>query len=453
MENDLYTEVWKRVLDNLREEVSEKNIKTWLNPLKIANASDGRLVLEVPNRFYQDWIRENYEETIRQHVSNILNAPTTIEYLVSDSPKEEEPEQEAVGRENVDPVPSPRNGTCGSTLNPKYTFSTFVVGSGNQFAHAASVAVSQSPGKIYNPLFIYGGVGLGKTHILNAIGNEVRSRHPGLNVVYVSAEFFVNDLVSSIRNERMSSFRERYRRADVLLIDDIQFISGKDRTQEELFHTYNQLYNEDKQIVLTSDRYPNEMDDVEERLRSRFQWGLVADIQPPDLETRIAILMKKAEAEEIELPYEVAEYIAKRIRSNVRELEGCLIRLCAVSSITGSPITIETAQGVIKRLFPNSLEEELSIERIIQVVGEHFSVKPGEIRSRKRTKNIVAARQVAMYLARKLTTHSLPEIGEKFGGKDHTSVIYATKKVEKMLKESEELREAVKKIEEKLDTL
>lgn len=452
MDKSAYNEVWKRVLDNLRDDISEKSIKTWLNPIKVCEASEGRLILEVPNEFYKDWIRENYETAIREKLNGILNSNTKIEYTISKQKNREEPLPDRNAFEDRRPYTG-KNSYPGSTLNPKYSFSTFVVGPGNQFAHAASLAVSQNPGKIYNPLFIYGGVGLGKTHILNAIGNEIKENKPNLNIVYVSAEFFVNDLVSSIRNENMGSFRKKYRRADVLLIDDVQFIAGKDRTQEELFHTYNQLYNENKQIVLTSDRYPNEMSDVEERLRSRFQWGLVADIQPPDLETRIAILMKKAEAEGVELPYEVAEYIAKRIRSNVRELEGCLIRLCAVSSITGSPITLETAQNVIKRLFPNSLEEELSVERIIQVVGDHFSVKPSEIKSRKRTKNIAMARQVAMYLARKLTTHSLPEIGEKFGGKDHTSVIYATKKVEKMLEESEQLREAVKKIEDRLDTL
>ncbi len=452
MENNIYGELWKRVLDNLKDEISEKNIKTWLNPLRISEASGGRIVVEVPNRFYKDWIRENYESGIRNTLSDILNVETSIEYQISDNDNGSSLYQEDSKKTNRE-RPKRNGSSYGSNLNPRYTFSTFVVGSGNQFAHAASVAVSQNPGNIYNPLFIYGGVGLGKTHILNAIGNEVRDSHPDLNVIYVSAEFFVNDLVSSIRNEKMGNFRERYRRADVLLIDDIQFISGKDRTQEELFHTYNQLYNDNKQIVLTSDRYPNEMDEVEERLRSRFQWGLVADIQPPDLETRIAILLKKSEAEGVDLPYEVAEYIAKRIRSNIRELEGCLIRLCAVSSITGSPITVETAKGVIKRLFPNSMEEEISIDRIIHVVGEHFSVKPTEIRSRKRSKNIVVARQVAMYLSRKLTTHSLPEIGEKFGGKDHTSVIYATKKVEKMLKESEQMRATVKKIEERMDTL
>ncbi len=448
MEESTYTEVWSRVLNNLKGDISEKSIKTWLNPLKISDASNGKLVLEVPNRFYQDWVRENYEDAIKTELCKLLNSKTSIEYVISEEPPKP-PLTEA--KENNHRVGRETNGNGSSSLNPRYTFSSFVVGSGNQFAHAASVAVSQNPGNIYNPLFIYGGVGLGKTHILNAIGNQAVLNYPGLNVVYVSAELFVNDLVTSIRNDRMSSFRERYRKADVLLIDDIQFISGKDRTQEELFHTYNQLYNDNKQIVLTSDRYPNEMDDVEERLRSRFQWGLVADIQPPDLETRIAILMKKAETEEIELSYEVAEYIARRIRSNVRELEGCLIRLCAVSSITGSPVTLETAQNVIKRLFPNSFSEELSIDQIMHMVGERFSVKPSDIKSRKRTKNIVVARQVAMYLSRKLTTHSLPEIGEKFGGKDHTSVIYAIKKVEKMLMESEQLRNTVKNIEENLD--
>ncbi len=449
MGENTYTEVWNKVLDNLKGDISEKSIKTWLNPLKISKASNGRLVLEVPNRFYQDWIRENYEEVIRSELGKVLNSETSIEYVISSEPQ---PEKAENINHNHQTSTKKANGINGfPSLNPKYTFSTFVVGSGNQFAHAASAAVSQNPGNIYNPLFIYGGVGLGKTHILNAIGNEVISNYPNLNVVYVSAELFVNDLVTSIRNDRMNNFRERYRQADVLLIDDIQFISGKDRTQEELFHTYNQLYNDNKQIVLTSDRYPNEMENVEERLRSRFQWGLVADIQPPDLETRIAILMKKAETEETELPYEVAEYIARRIRSNVRELEGCLIRLCAVSSITGSPITLETAQNVIKRLFPNSFNDEISIDQIIQTVGEQFSVKPAEIRSRKRTKNIVVARQVAMYLARKLTPNSLPEIGEKFGGKDHTSVIYAIKKVEKMLGESEQLKNTVRRIEENLD--
>lgn len=432
-------DLWQRVVDHLKEEIPEESIETWIRPIRVSSQRPGVITLKVPNRFYQGWITENYEDIIKNKMSQLWNREVQLTYTV-----EEKEEGRETSKEKISPsLQIPK-------LNPRYTFQTFVVGTGNQLAHAASLAVAKDPGRVYNPLFIYGGVGLGKTHLLHAIGHTILEKDPFTKVIYTSAEQFMNELIDNIRFDRMTSFRKKFRKAKVLLVDDIQFIAGKDRTQEEFFHTFNELHQSNSQIVISSDRFPGEMERLEERLRSRFQWGLIVDIQPPDLETRVAILRKKAEIEGISIPQEVAFFIAKRVRSNVRELEGCLIRLGALSSITGKPITMDMARRTLENLFPASMEN-ITVEKIQRIVCEQFNIKLSDLKSKRRSKNIVLPRQVAMYLARKYTQSSLPELGESFGGKDHTSVLHSIRKVDKMLKSDEELRKIVKNLEETIE--
>ncbi len=436
-----FSEVWSNLLRSLEESIPPSSVETWLKPTKMVDLAEDRVVISVPNKFYRSWISENFEKAIKEQLSRMLGLENpSIEYVIEGRPEENKPKRE----EKQPPV---RHQV---RLNPKYTFENFVVGPSNQFAHASASAVAEKPGKVYNPLFIYGGVGLGKTHLLHAIGHKVMKVYPDLKVTYTSAEKFMNELIDSIKSDRMSSFRRKYRKTDVLLIDDIQFIAGKDRTQEEFFHTFNELHNEGKQIVLSSDRPPAEMDHIEERLKSRFQWGLIADIQPPDLETRIAILKKKAEAEGIELPDEVAYIIAKRIKSNVRELEGCLIKISAMASIMHQRITEELARRVLDSMYPYQ-DEDISPSSILKLVAERFDLKVSDLKSRKRTKNIVLPRQIAMYLIRKVTALSLPEIGEIFGGMDHSSVHHGIKKVENLLKSDEKLKRIVEDLERKIE--
>ena len=434
-----FKELWDRILDNLPESIPKPSVETWLRPVELLGITENRITVQVPNKFYKSWIAENFESALRESVRKTLGIEEPeIEYQIENRPKEKtEPRRTETRPQRPQ-------------LNPKYTFENFVVGPGNQFAHASAMAVAEKPGKVYNPLFIYGGVGLGKTHLLHAIGHKVIKEHDKLRVIYTSAEKFMNELIDSIKNDRMPEFRRRYRRTDVLLIDDIQFIAGKDKTQEEFFHTFNELHNEGKQIVLTSDRPPAEMDHIEERLKSRFQWGLIADIQPPDLETRIAILKKKAEAEGIELPDDVAYMIAKRIKSNVRELEGCLVKISAMASLMHKGIDAELARKILDSLYPHQ-EEDLSPETIVKVVAEWFGLKPSDVKSRRRSRNIVVPRQIAMYLMRKLTPMSLPDIGEFFGGMDHSSVLHSVKKVEKLLETDGNIRKTVEELERRLE--
>jgi len=429
-------DLWQKVLDHLKEEIPEESIETWIRPIKASSQQPGVITLQVPNKFYQGWITENYEDIIKNKLCQLWDQEVQLTYAV-----EEKEERHKTSKEKT----SPKFQTA--QLNPRYSFQTFVVGAGNQFAHAASLAVANESGRVYNPLFIYGGVGLGKTHLLHAIGHSILEKNPLTRVIYIPAEQFMNELIDNIRFDRMASFRKKFRKADVLLVDDIQFIAGKDRTQEEFFHTFNELHRTSSQIIISSDRFPGEMEKLEERLKSRFQWGLIVDIQPPDLETRVAILMKKAEIERIPLPHEVAFFVAKRVRSNVRELEGCLIRLGALSSIVGKAITLDMARKTLEDLFPTSMED-ITVEKIQRIVCAHFKVKLSDLKSKRRSRNIVLPRQVAMYLARKFTQSSLPELGESFGGKDHTSVLHSIKKVERVLSSDEELRKNVKKLEE-----
>ena len=337
-----------------------------------------------------------------------------------------------------------------ATLNPKYTFDSFVIGNSNRFAHAASLAVAESPAKAYNPLFIYGGVGLGKTHLMHAIGHYILANNPKSKVVYVSSEKFTNELINSIKDDKNVEFRNKYRNVDVLLIDDIQFIAGKERTQEEFFHTFNDLHEANKQIILSSDRPPKEIPTLEDRLRSRFEWGLIADIQPPDFETRIAILKKKADVENLNIPNEVMVYIATKIKSNIRELEGALIRIVAFSSLTNKEIGIDLASEALKDIISSRNSKQVTIELIQDIVSSYFNLKVEDFKSSRRTRNITFPRQIAMYLCRKLTDMSLPKIGEEFGGRDHTTVIHACEKISKGLKEDENLQDNIAELTKKI---
>jgi chromosomal replication initiator protein len=421
---------WPQVLETIKGQVNINSFETWIKPIHCQSIDEKKLVLEVPNNFFRDWVAEHYVQTIK----GVLYELTGKDYAVSLQVKKVRPPhlKEA-------PVTETGGGDedlASRMFNPRYTFDNFVIGAGNQFAHAASQAVADTPGRRYNPLFVYGGVGLGKTHLLNAVGHRIiktRTVADPTKVCYLSSEEFTNELVNSIRFERMDGFRKKFRSIEVLLIDDIQFIAGKERTQIEFFHTFNSLYENKKQIVLTSDKLPREIPGFEERLKSRFEWGLIADIQPPDVETKVAILKKKAELENIYIPNEVAFFLASHINSNIRILEGCLIRLGAFASLTKQQeINLEMAKEVLKN-FIKDKETTITIDSIQKGVSSYFDLKPKDLRSQRRLKQVVVPRQIGMYLSRKLTHSSLIEIGEKFGGKDHSTVIHSIKKIEEKI--------------------
>lgn len=417
--------IWKQLLVQLEPQINRQSFETWLKPTSLISISGKDVHVSVPNRFFGEWIKEHYYPQIQEALEKELAEEGLRIHFVVDE------KGEAPG--------SPERERRKGNLNPRYTFDSFVVGSSNQFAHAASRKVAERPGTSYNPLFLYGGVGLGKTHLLSAIGNFVFNRDPHLRIAYLSSEQFTNDVINSIRYDKMIEFRNKYRNVDALLIDDIQFIAGKERTQEEFFHTFNTLYEANKQVVISSDRSAKEMSDIEERLRSRFEMGLIADIQPPDLETKIVILRRKAEVEGIPLPNDVALLLATHIKTNIRELEGALIRLGAFSSLTGQEITVEMA----KRVLRDTIQEKkrvVTIEDIQRAVAERFQIKLVELKSKKRTKNLVTPRQICMFLCRELTSLSFPEIGKHFGGKDHSTVIHACKQIEKGMGEDFNLK-------------
>jgi chromosomal replication initiator protein len=418
---------WQRVLDTIKGQINVNSFETWIKPILCRSVDNKELVLEVPNNFFRDWVAEHYVHTIKGALYKLTGEDFSVSLLVK-----------KVKPPHLKEAPAADDGggddeaLASRMFNPRYTFENFVIGAGNQFAHAASQAVADTPGRRYNPLFVYGGVGLGKTHLLNAIGHRIiktRTVSNPAKVCYISSEEFTNELVNSIRFERMDGFRRKFRSIDVLLIDDIQFISGKERTQIEFFHTFNSLYENKKQIVITSDKLPRETPDFEERLKSRFEWGLIADIQPPDVETKVAILKKKAALENIYIPNEVAFYLASHINSNIRILEGCLIRLGAFASLTKQEINLEMAKEALKN-FVQDKEAIITIDSIQKKVSSYFNLKPKDLRSKRRLKQFVVPRQIGMYLARKLTNSSLVEIGEKFGGKDHSTVIHSLKKIE-----------------------
>ena len=420
--------------------VDQDNFRTWIEPISSITYSDGMVNLSVPNAFFRDWVVQNFEVLIRASVFEMTQTDVRVQYVVEKRDARPALKSAAVKKQIASGV-----------FNPRYVFETFVVGASNQFANAACLAVSHNPGKVYNPLFIYGGVGLGKTHLLNAIGNFLLLHGPvdGSRICFITAEEFTNELINSLRYEKMEEFRNRYRKMDVLLIDDIQFIAGKERTQAEFFHTFNALYDNAKQIVVTSDKFPRDIVNFEERLRSRFEWGLIADIQPPDLETKVAILNKKAELENISLPQDVAFYLASNVEDNVRVLEGSLVRVGAFASLHSAPITMELAKEVMGHIIKDK-KREITIDAIIKEVGIHFNIKATDIKSARRIKSIMLPRQIAIYLARKLTDNSLVGIGEKFGGKDHATIIHSVKKIEEEMRVKKELKETVEKLERKI---
>lgn len=436
-------EIWENSLLKIEEKVGNSTTELWFRPIKLIQIKGQQVTISTPNRFFRDWIEDNYPEILSEIIGNILGMPINVNYKIEEKtdPVYKKIDMKLENRKQ-------RLAGKGIYLNPKYTFENFVVGPSNQFAQAAAKSVSDKIGKAYNPLFIYGGVGLGKTHLISAVGNAVIDNNPNLSVLYVSSEQFTNEVVSALRHDRMGEFKEKYRNLDVLLLDDIQFIANKTATQEEFFHTFNALYEKQRQIVVSSDRPPKEITSVTDRLRSRFSMGLIADIQPPEIETKIAILLKKAERERIKLPDEVAYYLATKIKSNIRELEGCLIRLGAQASLTGKPIDSEMAKTILKDLIEED-ERPLTGEYIQKIVCEYFGLKPADIKARKRTKEVALPRQIAMYITKHLTELSLSDIGKSFGGKDHATVIYACKQVEERRSKDEAFNRIIENLMKK----
>jgi chromosomal replication initiator protein len=418
-------QVWEEILFLIENKMTRQGYDTWFAQSKLVSFDGSKMVIQVPSKFHRDWIREHHGEVLNDVIKEVTKKNTIeIDFFV----EPQEP-QKKIAKTTKEEKKEDRQEKTNLLHDKKYTFNSFVVGPSNQFAHASAKAVSEAPGRAYNPLFIYSGVGLGKTHLVNAIGHFVQSKAPRARVAYLSSEQFTNELISHLSHKTMDAFRLKYRNMDILIIDDIQFMAGKERTQEEFFHTFNTLYEAEKQIVLTSDRQPKEIPDIEERLRSRFEAGLIADIQPPDLETRIAILKKKADLQHIRLPDTVAEYLATILKNNIRELEGGLMRLGAIASLTNTDITVDLAKAEMKHL-ANLREKIITNELIQKVVAESYGVKPSDLKSKRRTRTVVLPRQVAMYLCRQLAGSSLPEIGNFFGGKDHSTVIHSCKVIE-----------------------
>jgi len=442
-------ELWEEALRQLRERIGKQNFKTWIEPIQFVSLTTDGASLEVPNKFFRDWVTEHYTEQITDVLRSLVQRKVNIVLSINSRLQFKSINENAARK----PTPEERDQIKAQRTNnliPKYTFENFVVGGSNQFAHAASMAVANQPGEHYNPLFIYGGVGLGKTHLANAIGHRAAAHRSGLKVFYLSSESFMNELIASLRRDKMDEFKTKFRNIDLLILDDVQFIAGKERTQEEFFHTFNSLYESHKQIVITSDKFPKEIPGLEDRLRNRFEWGLIADIQPPDMETRVAILQKKAENEKITLPHDVAIFLASNIDSNVRELEGSLTRLGAFASLTKTTITVDLAKEVLHNTL-KGMQKEITVESIQKTICDYYNIKIGELKAKRRTKNIALPRQVAMYLCRKYTATSFPSIGFKFGGRDHSTVIHASKTIEKRIKDDPLMQTTIEKLEKNLN--
>ncbi|WP_432362787.1 chromosomal replication initiator protein DnaA [Sporosarcina sp. UB5] len=441
---DQLEKLWNNVLSKIEDKISRPSFETWLKSTKLMSYGDENVTIAVPNSFAKDWLENHYVHLITGILSELTGEDRFIHFVV---PKEMEENDFQVPKPVVNQPDKSAVQSASVMLNPKYTFDTFVIGSGNRFAHAASLAVAEAPAKSYNPLFIYGGVGLGKTHLMHAIGHYILEQDPSSKVVYLSSEKFTNEFINSIMNNKAGDFRNQYRNVDVLLIDDIQFIAGKEQTQEEFFHTFNTLHEESKQIIISSDRPPKEIPTLEDRLRSRFEWGLITDIAPPDLETRIAILRKKAKADGLlDISDEVMLYIANQIDTNIRELEGALIRVVAYSSLVNMDITTDLAAEALKDIIPNSRPRTVTILDIQKTVGEHYNIRLEDFTAKKRTRAIAFPRQIAMYLSRELTDSSLPKIGSEFGGRDHSTVIHAHEKISKQLKDDQNLQQDIQEI-------
>jgi len=428
------TNIWDAVLSRIETKVNRHSFYTWFKPTGFISEHNGVLTIRVPNSLFRNWLNKHYATVLEEALQEVERPGSTVEFVTEEAaaapPDAPPPAAAATVLSALDETEAavPEDG-----LGPRYSFDTFIVGPSNQFAHAASRAVAEAPSRSYNPLFIYGGVGLGKTHLMHAIGHYVLTHLDHLKLTYISSERFMNEMINAVRYDRVLDFRERYRSVDVLLVDDVQFLAGKEGTQTEFFHTFNALYDAQKQIVISSDCPPHEIPSLEERLRSRFEWGLIADIQPPDLETKVAILRKKAEAECVPLPDNVALYIAGKIKSNIRELEGSLIRLIAYASLTGREISLPLAQDVLRNVLQHD-DRAVTIEMIQKYVSEYYQLKVGELKSRNNSKSIAMPRQIAMYLCKNLTTASLPEIGKSFGGKHHSTVIHSIRKIDDLRK-------------------
>lgn len=438
------SELWQQILSIIQTKLSKPSYDTWFKATKATKLTDRTIVISAPTTFAVEWLESRYTKLVGSTVYELLGKQVDVKFVIEED-KTAEPDPQV-----FTPPPVTQEEAVSHMLNPKYTFDTFVIGPGNRFAHAASLAVAEAPAKAYNPLFLYGGVGLGKTHLMHAIGHYILEHNPSSKVVYLSSEKFTNEFINSIRDNRGENFRNKYRNVDILLIDDIQFLAGKESTQEEFFHTFNALHEERKQIIISSDRPPKEIPTLEERLRSRFEWGLITDIQPPDLETRIAILRKKAKAENLDIPNEAMMYIANQIDTNIRELEGALIRVVAYSSLTNQDVTTHLAAEALKDIIPSSRPKIITIQDIQQKVGEYYNLKLEDFKARKRTKAVAFPRQIAMYLSRELTDYSLPKIGEAFGGRDHTTVIHAHEKISQLIKTDQELFKVINNIIEKI---
>src|SRR6056297_2655599 len=454
--------IWNQTLNEVKEKLSNPSFKTWFSNTKPVDLKDDNiLMIEVPNDFIKDWIETRYNELITDIIQNLTDTNLKCRFYTEEELNElnevEEDNKEEVEEDSEEKNENKKNikrneYNINNNLNPKYSFDSFVVGNGNRFAHAASLAVAEAPAKAYNPLFLYGDVGLRKTHLMQAIAHYILKHNPDNKVVYVSSETFTNELINAIKDDRTASFRNKYRNIDILLVDDIQFLANKERTQEEFFHTFNSLHEANRQLIISSDRPPKEIPTLEERLRSRFEWGLITDIQKPDLETRIAILRKKADIEDLKIPNEVIIDIANKIQSNIRELEGALVKVIAYSSLVNKEIDIELAEEALKDLVDkdNSSPREVTIDLIKKEVSNYYKIEVKEMESKKRTQNIVFPRQIAMYLARNMTESSLPQIGDEFGGRDHTTVIHSHNKIKEKFENDIDFQKTIKKLKSKI---
>lgn len=446
------SDLWEKILNIIKAELTEVGFNTWIKCIEPIKISQDTIFLSVPNDFTKGILEARYKDLISNAIKLVSSKKYEVTFLLSSDEiiKDIQNQSNTINERDKRRIKDTPEEFLTSALIPKYTFDTFVIGNSNRFAHAASLAVAEAPAKAYNPLFIYGGVGLGKTHLMHAIGHYILQENPNAKVVYVSSEKFTNELINSIKDDKNVEFRNRYRNVDVLLVDDIQFIAGKERTQEEFFHTFNTLHESNKQIIISSDRPPKDIPTLEDRLRSRFEWGLIADIQPPDFETRIAILKKKADVENLNIPNDVMVYIANKIQSNIRELEGALIRVVAFSSLTNKEINVDLASEALKELISNRNSKQITINLIQDVVSSYYNLRIDDFKSKRRTRNVAFPRQIAMYLARKLTDLSLPKIGEEFGGRDHTTVIHAYEKINREVDEDESLKDTIDDLTKKL---
>lgn len=446
-------QIWFEAQQKIETVLTPQTYRTWIKPIRFLNSDESSFILEVPSEFHRNEVNDRYISLIRDVISGLTGDSLEIEIKVSEKAVEIKGSPDYKDDHIIPAAPAEKgkNNSFLTSLNARYTFDTFVCGTSNEFAHAASLAVADAPAEKYNPLFIYGGTGLGKTHLMVAIGNHILSKNPDAKICYYTSETFMNEMINCIRHKKMEEFRSKFRKTDLLLIDDIQFMAGREATEVEFFHTFNALYESHKQIVITSDKFPKDIPGLEERLRSRFEWGLIADIQPPDVETKVAILKKKAEINRINLPDDVAMLIGSSGASNIRELEGMLIRIGAYASLTKNKINLAMAKDILKDIIVDK-SKEISIESIQKIVADHFKIKVSDLKSEKRLKNFVIPRQLAIYICRELTKSSYPEIGEKFGGKDHSTVIYAVKKITSLLNEKPEIMNSYELLKRKMLT-